>query len=46
MLHVKVQAPKKYDKILPIDITGQPSCYVVRDLKCIEINKFEESNDE
>jgi hypothetical protein len=46
MLHVKVQAPKRYEKMLPIDITGQPSCYVVRDLECIEINKFEENKNE
>ncbi len=44
--HVKVPFPKGYEKMLPMDITGQPSCYVVRDLDCIKINKFEVSNNE
>jgi len=29
MIHVKVQAPKTYNKVLPMDLTGQPSCYVI-----------------
>jgi len=46
MIHVKVQAPKTYKKVLPIDLTGQPSCYVIRNLDCIEITRFEEFDDE
>ncbi|MEK8021107.1 MAG: hypothetical protein VSS75_029905 [Candidatus Parabeggiatoa sp.] len=42
MLHVKVQAPNTYKKRLPIDLTGQPSCYVVKNSSCIQINQFEE----
>jgi hypothetical protein len=47
IIHVKVQQPRKFTKHLPLDITGQPSCYVVKDLSCIiAIDKFEELNDE
>jgi hypothetical protein len=46
MIHVKVQAPKTYKKVLPIDLTGQPSCYVIKNLDCIEITRFEEFYDE
>jgi len=46
MIHVKVQAPKTYKKLLPIDLTGQPSCYVIKNLASIKINKFEVINDE
>jgi hypothetical protein len=46
MIQVKVQAPKTYKKVLPIDLTGQPSCYVIRNLDCIEITRFEEFDDE
>ena len=30
----------------PLDITGQPSCYVVKDLSCISVDYFEELDDE
>ncbi len=47
MLHIKVQAPKGYtNKTLPMDITGQPLCYVVKNLECIEITKIEVNNNE
>jgi hypothetical protein len=46
MIHVKVQAPKTYKKVLPIDLTGQPSCYVVKNLECIKITQFEEIGNE
>ena len=46
MIHVKIPAPNTYKKALPIDLTGQPSCYVIKNLKCIEITQFEEINDE
>ncbi|MEN8220950.1 MAG: hypothetical protein ABFS56_32275 [Pseudomonadota bacterium] len=46
MIHVKVQVPKTYKKVLPIDLMGQPSCYVIINLDCIEITRFEEFNDE
>jgi len=46
MIHVKVQAPKTYKKVLPMDLTGQPSCYVIKNLDCIEITRFEEFYDE
>jgi len=46
IIHVKIPFPKGYEKTLPMDITGQPSCYVVKKLDCIEIKKFEECNDE
>lgn len=42
MIHVKVQAPKTYNKVLPMDLTGQPSCYVIKNLDCIDITRFEE----
>lgn len=49
IVHVKIQQPKKFprEEHLPLDITGQPSCYVVKDLSCIiNIDKFEELQDE
>ncbi|WP_447778336.1 hypothetical protein [Aeromonas veronii] len=47
IIHVKVQQPANTPKHLSLDITGQPSCYVVKDLSCITtIDKFEEVNDE
>ena len=46
MIHVKVQVPKTYKKVLPIDLTGQASCYVIRNLNCIKIRRFEEFYDE
>ncbi|MEJ6531919.1 hypothetical protein [Pseudoalteromonas lipolytica] len=41
-IHVKVQAPKKFEKTLPQDITGQPSCYIVKDVSTIEVRCLEE----
>ena len=46
VVHVKVQQPRGFKKELPLDITGQPSCYVVKDTTCIEITRFEEIDDE
>jgi hypothetical protein len=46
MIHVKVQTPKTYKKLLPIDLMGQPSCYVIRNLDCIEITRLEKFDDE
>lgn len=46
IVHVKVQQPRNTKKLLPLDITGQPSCYVVKDLACIGIDDFEELDDE
>ncbi|MGL0953252.1 hypothetical protein [Vibrio vulnificus] len=46
IVHVKVQQPPKTKKVLPLDITGQPSCYVVKDLSCISVDDFEELDDE
>lgn len=46
IVHVKVQQPSKTRKMLPLDITGQPSCYVVKDLSCISVVNFEEIGDE
>lgn len=42
IVHVKVPQPRGVTKVLPLDITGQPSCYVVRDLSCITVERFEE----
>lgn len=46
LVHVKIQQPKKFKQELPLDITGQPSCYVVKDQSCIEITRFEDIDDE
>lgn len=42
VVHVKVQRPRKTQGILSLDITGQPSCYVVKDVSCIQVDEFEE----
>jgi hypothetical protein len=43
IVHVKVQRPNGRSELLPdMDISGQPSCYVVKDLTCIAIDGTEE----
>lgn len=37
LIHVKVQRPKKIDDVLPLDVTGQPSCLVAREVTCIKV---------
>lgn len=41
VIHVKLTPPPKefYSQMLPLDITGHPSCYVVRDLSLIRITR-------
>jgi len=46
IIHVKVPQPSNFQKLLPLDITGQPSCFIVKDLSCITTDRFEEVNDE
>lgn len=46
LIHVKIQQPRGFKKDLPLDITGQPSCYVVKDPACITIEYIEEIDDE
>lgn len=44
MVHVKVQRPLKwrYKLLSDMDISGQPSCYVVKDLTSIVVDDVEE----
>lgn len=47
---VKIQQPKKFNNkrlgYLPLDVTGHPLCYVVKDTTCININEMEEVDNE
>lgn len=44
LIHVKIQQPKGFKTSLPLDIRGQPFCYVVKDVSCISVENFEEIN--
>lgn len=46
VIHYKVQAPKKYKTELPFDLATHPSCFVVKDPRCITIEKIEEPQTE
>lgn len=42
LVHVKVQKPNGCKTTLDQDVTGQPSCFVVKEPSCIVINDIEE----
>lgn len=46
LVHVRIPQPNGFKTELPRDITGQPSCYVVKDTSCITIAHYEEYGDE
>lgn len=39
LVHVKVQRPKKIEDVLPLDVTGQPSCLVAKETACIKVER-------